>query len=164
MLHGIIQRLQIIYQTDDKLILRELPLLDWGLAFFLAITTLILVISEFWVSAGVAGGVALFFILQGRTRIITFDADANFMRIDYQTPLQKQVINEIPLQNIQRAYLYKGDDDGTQIILVHTDGEELGISVYSRDVTIWKDDIVIAINAVLHEAHKDDNRVLDIDD
>ena len=157
MLHGISQRLQIIHQTDDKLILRELPLLDWGLAFFLASTTLILVISEFWVSAGVAGGVALFFILQARTRIITFDADANFMRIDFQTPLQKEVINEIPLQNIQRAYLYKGDDDGTQIILVHTDGEELGISVYSRDVTVWKDDIVIAINAVLHEAHKDDS-------
>lgn len=157
MLHGVIQRLQIIHQTDDKLILRELPLLDWGLAFFLAITTLVLVISEFWVSAGVAGGVALFFILQGRMRLITFDADANFMRIDYQTPLRKQVINEIPLQNIQRAYLYKGEDDGTQIVLVHIDGEELGISIYSRDVTIWKDDIVIAINTILHEAHKDDS-------
>ena len=48
MLHGVIQRLRIIHQTDTKLILRELPLLDWGLAFFLAITSLILVISQFW--------------------------------------------------------------------------------------------------------------------
>ena len=161
MLHGVIQRLRIIHQTDTTLILRELPLLDWGLAFFLAITSLILVISQFWTSAGVAAGVALFFILQGRTRLITFDADTNFLNIEYQTPLRKQVINELPLQNIQRAYLYKGDDDGTQIVLVHIDGEELGISVYSRDVNIWKDDIVIAINTILHEAHKDDNSALD---
>lgn len=156
MLQGVIQRLQIIHQTDTKLVLRELPLLDWGIAFLLGITTIIIAIAQFWVSAGVAGGIALFFVLQGRMRLITFDADANIMQIEHHTPLRKHIINELTLESIQRAYLYKGDDDGTQIILVHVDGEELGISVYSNDVNIWKDDIVIAINAILYEAHKDD--------
>ena len=156
MLQGVIQRLYIIEQSKTRLSLREYPLLDWAVAFLLAVTVIILMIADFQISAGVAGGVALFFIIQGRIRTITFDADSDTMQISYQSPLRKQVATEILLHDIQRAYLYKGDDEGTQIILVHIKGEELGISVYSEDISVWKDDIVIAINAILYEAHKDD--------
>ena len=156
MLQGVIQRLYIIEQSKTRLSLREYPLLDWAVAFLLAVTVIILMIADFQISAGVAGGVALFFIIQGRIRTITFDADSDTMQISYQSPLRKQVATEILLHDIQRAYLYKGDDEGTQIILVHVNGEELGISVYSEDISVWKDDIVIAINAILYEAHKDD--------
>ena len=55
---------------------------------------------------------------------------------------------------LHRAYLYTGDDDGTQIILVRRDGEEFGISVYSDDPSPWKEPIVVAINGILNEAHK----------
>ncbi|GAB5492064.1 MAG: hypothetical protein Phog2KO_22790 [Phototrophicaceae bacterium] len=156
MLQGVIQRLYIIRQSDTQLNLREYPLLDWAVAFFLGIIVIILMIADFQISAGVAGGVALFFIIQARIRTINFDTDSNIMQIGYQSLLRQQVATEILLSDIQRAYLYKGDDEGTQIILVHVKGEELGISVYSEDISVWKDDIVIAINAILYEAHKDD--------
>lgn len=154
---GVLQRLSIIQQTENQLILRELPLLDWGIAILLAMTAMMLTIVQFWISAGVAAGVALFFIIQGRTRPISFDVDSNQMLIRYQTPLSSQIATDMGLHEIQRAYLYKGDDDSTQIVLLRVDGEELGLSVYSKDLHPWKDDIVIAINAILHEAHKDDN-------
>lgn len=151
---GILQRLIIIEQTETRLILRELPLFDYAVAFALIITGLILSVVNFWFSAGIAAVIALYFILQGRVRMIVFDADTGGMIVLYQTPLKKVPVSEIDLAEIKRAYLFKGDDGGTQIILVQVDGEEIGISVYSNDMNPWKDDIVIAINAILYQAHK----------
>ena len=91
MLQGVIQRLYIIEQSKTRLSLREYPLLDWAVAFLLAVTVIILMIADFQISAGVAGGVALFFIIQGRIRTITFDADSDTMQISYQSPLRKQL-------------------------------------------------------------------------
>jgi len=156
-MQGILQRLNIIEQTETRLVLRELPLFDYAVAFALIITALILSVASFWYSAGIAAVIALYFILQGRVRLIIFDADAGGMLIHYQTPLRKETVSAIELREIQRAYLFKGDDMGTQIILVQVDGEEMGISIYSNDMNPWKDDIVIAINAILHEAHRDEN-------
>lgn len=148
------QKLTITRQTETHLVLRELPLLDYGIAFVVLITSLILLVANFWISAGIAAVIALYFIFQGKMRLICFDADAGKMLIHYQTPLKKETVSDIQLSDIQRAYLFKGDDEGTQIILLRGDAEEMGISAYSNDMTPWKDDIVIAINAILHEAYK----------
>ena len=152
---GILQRLNIIQQTDTQLVLRELPLLDYLIAFALIVVALIVSVASFRASAGIAVILALFFVLQGRVRLIVFDATAGNMMVYYQTPIRKAPVSEINLADIQRAYLYKGDSGGTQIILVRMEGEEMGISVYSSDMTRWKDDIVIAINAILHQAYRD---------
>jgi hypothetical protein len=98
----------------------------------------------------------IFFVMQGRIRVIRFDADANTMTVEYVYLYKRIHASTKPLHEISRAYLDKADDDSTQIILVDVTGEEAGLSVYSRDIRPWKEEIVIAINTVLHEAHKDD--------
>lgn len=155
MIQDLIQRLSIVQQTTSRLVLRELPLLDWGATFILLIVALLLSIAEFWTSAGIAILIAFYFIFAGRMRVLEFDAGMGKLLIHYQTPLKRDTVSDIDLHTVQRAYLFKGDDNGTQIILVRRDGEELGISVYSQEMTPWKEPIVIAINAILHEAHKD---------
>jgi hypothetical protein len=158
MWQGVIQRLAIVQQTETRLVLRELPIFDWAIAFALVITALILSIAQFWISALIAVAVGIYFILQGRVRLIIFDVSTAKMTVQFRSPLNKQNISEIFLSEIQRAYLFKGDDAGTQIILVRVDGEEMGMSTYSNDMSPWKEDIVIAITAILHEAHKDDEK------
>lgn len=154
MIQGVIQRLNIIQQSEQRLILREYPLLDWGIAFALFTLALALSVSNFTVSAVIAGGIGIYFLLTGRVRTIDFNVPYSKVLTSYQTPLSNKTVSDIALEDIQRAYLLQGDDAGTQIVLVRTDGEELGISVYSDDIASWKDDIVIAINAVLFVAHQ----------
>ena len=157
MIQGVIQRLIIVQQSEGRLLLREYPLLDWGIAFALFTLALALSVANFLVSAVIAGGIGIYFLLTGRVRTIDFDTSRGKILTSYQTPISNQAVSDIPLDDIQHAYLLKGDDAGTQIILVRTDGEELGISVYSNDIASWKDDIVIAINAVLFTAHQQSN-------
>mgnify|MGYP000580547534 CR=1 FL=1 len=153
---GILQRLTIIHQTENRLVLRELPLSDWAIVFALGIIATIIAIAGFSITAGIGFAVAVFFVFQGKIRLIDFDVASGTMTINYQSPLKKETVSQIKLDTIQRAYLYRGDDGGTQIILVSVDGEESGISVYSSDMQDWKEAIVVAINAVLFEAHKDE--------
>jgi len=154
MIQGVIQRLSIVQQSDLRLMLREYPLLDWGIAFALCMLALALFVADFAVSAVIAGGIGIYFLLTGRVRQLDFNVATGQLLINYQTPIRNQTVSEIPLHEIQRAYLLQGDDGATQIILVRIDGEELGISVYSDDVAPWKETIVIAINAVLFAAHQ----------
>lgn len=153
-MQGIVQRLSIIQQTEKQLVLRELPLFDYAIAFVLIIIGMMLLIAKFWISAGIATVIALYFMAQGKRRMIHFDVDAGKMSIYYQTLLKKETVSDIQIRDIQDAYLYQGDDGGTQIILRGTDAEEMGISAYSNDMTLWKEDIVIAINTILHQRIK----------
>jgi hypothetical protein len=104
----------------------------------------------------VAIAIALLLVLQARLRLIIFTTEPNLMQVLLQSPLRSQIATEISLHEISRAYLKKDDAGGTQIVLVQTDGEEMGLSVYSKDMRDWKEEIVIAINEILHNAHKDD--------
>lgn len=157
MFAGILQKMSIIHMSDSRLVLRELPLLDWLVALLLLLSALIMWIANLTiVSAVIAIAVALFMVIQARVRLVIFTTEPNLMQVLFQSPLQTRITNEVSLHQISRAYLKKDDVGGTQIILVQTDGEELGLSVYSKDLRDWKEEIVIAVNAILHEAHKND--------
>ena len=45
MIQGVIQRLSIVQQSDLRLMLREYPLLDWGIAFALCMLALALFVG-----------------------------------------------------------------------------------------------------------------------
>ena len=154
MIQGVLQRLSIVQQTKTQLVLRELPLLDWAVAIGLVLIALILAQFGIWISVYVAFGLSIYFLVQGRIRIIRFDIENDRMVEFFQTPLRQEGGFSYELDTIQRAYVYKGDDSGTQVVLVMKNGEEVGLSVYSQDTTAWKDDIVFAINAILYEARK----------
>lgn len=157
MINGVLQRLTITEFRDDVyLVLREQPLLEWLVAVIVAIIALNLAIFDFRITAFAALAISLFFIIQAKIRLIRFDAAANTMTVEYVYLYRREAVSTKALHEISRAYLAKSDDGSTQIILVDVTGEEAGLSVYSRDMTAWKDDIVLAINTVLHEAHKDD--------
>lgn len=143
-------------ESDTQLVLQEFPVVDYMAAAALTLLTLTLSIAGTWISAALAGGVALFFALQARVRVITFDLSSDSMLITANTPLSSQVLSSEDLATIQRAYLFKAEDGNSQIVLVRLDGEELGLSVYSQDSEMrpWKEPIVIAINKILHAARK----------
>lgn len=154
MIQGVLQRLQILEVSDCKLVLRELPLLDWLVAGVLLLIGLGMAVATLWITALVAVTVGILFVLLARTRLILFNAEDNMLRVSYQSPLRTTTVLQMGLHEISRAYLNADDSGGTQIMLVTVMGDEWGLSVYSRDLRPWKDDIVIAINAVLHQAHK----------
>lgn len=155
MLNGILQKLNIIVYTDTRLVLREYPRMEWLAVLGLLIVAANTAIWGFWVTAAVALGIAVLLGTQAEVRTITFDVATDQMTIHLQAPLRNRLVNRIPLHHISRAYLSQAQTDHTQIVLVSVVGDEMGLSVYSRDVRPWKDDIVIAINAILHQAHKD---------
>jgi hypothetical protein len=156
MISGILQRLTIIEFTDIRLVLRELPFLEWLLAGILWIAAINFVLFGLWATAVAALLLGGYFVLQAHIRTIIFDADTNLMTVENMTLFNREVVSVKELHEISRAYLEKDDDGSTQIMLVDVVGDEMGLSVYSRDMRPWKEDIVVAINTVLHQAHKDD--------
>jgi hypothetical protein len=158
----VFDKLNIIEQSDTRLVLRDLPVLDWLFTGAMLLIALIFAIVELWITAGAAVIVGIVFVARAKTRLITFDAETNLMQIEFQSFFGKEVVNETMLHEISRAYLRKDSDGSSQILLVTVMGDELGLSSYSRDMTDWKEPVVIAINTVLHEAHKDDGDVATI--
>lgn len=156
MMQSILQRLIIIHQTDARLVLREHPIFDWVLVASATLLTMIMFIAQFWITGILTIIFAGYFLLQAKTRLISFDTDPNLMTVILQNFFGQQVVNEVSLHNISRAYLYRGEDGGSQIILTMSDGEELGLTHYFKDVAIWQEEVVLAINSILHSAHKDD--------
>jgi hypothetical protein len=156
MIQTVLQRLIIIYQTDARLVLREQPIFDWVIVATLTLIAAIMFIAQFWVTGILAIGFAGYLILQTKTRLISFDTDPNLMTVILQNLLSQQITNEVSLHSISRAYLFRGEDGGLQIILTLTDGEELGLTNYFKDAALWQEEVVLAINGILHSAHKDD--------
>lgn len=154
---GVLQRLSIIEQSPQRLVLRELPLMEWLFAGALFLTAINLAFFDLWITAMITVVIALAYSLQTRIRLIVFDVASGTMQVWYQYPLKQKMVNQERLDEISRAYLSQDDTGATQIVLVKTNGLEMGLSVYSQDVKDWKEVVVIAINAILHEAHRDDD-------
>jgi hypothetical protein len=156
MINGVLQRLRIVEFDDTRLILRELPLLEWAIVGVLFIVAFNLALFQLWITAIATLLIGMVFAAQARMRVVRFDADSNLMTVEYVYLYKRLPVESKFLHEISRAYLEKADDGSTQIILVDVTGEKMGLSVYSQDVRPWKDEIVVAINTVLHEAHRDD--------
>jgi hypothetical protein len=156
MIQTVFQRLIIIYQSDARLVLREQPIFDWVIVATLTLIAFIMFIAQFWVTGILAIGFAAYLILQAKTRLVSFDTDPNLMTVILKNLLSQQIANEVSLYSISRAYLFRGEDGGSQIILTLTDGEELGLTNYFKDAAVWQEEVVLAINGILHKAHKDD--------
>jgi hypothetical protein len=152
-INGVLQRLTIVEASPTRLFLREQPLLSWLITTVLAVIALSLLIFQLYGTAFLALVIAGVFLLDAYSRIITFDAVANTMTIDHVYLYKRQRVNILELHQLSEAYLHTTDDGHTQIILIDNTGNEFGLSVYSRDVRLWKAEIVTAINTVLREAH-----------
>lgn len=151
MIWGVLQRLDIVTKEPGRLLLRELPLLEWliaGALFLGAINLAILGLTLTGLGALIVG---VLLILLSRMRFVLFDAENGVMQVWYHYPLRRRMANEYPLEKIHQAYLKPGDEGYTQVIL-STMGGELGLTVYSKDMRPWKEEIVFAINAFLHDA------------
>lgn len=149
MIWGVFQQLRIVSATPRQLILRELPLLEWLLAFVVALLGVNFIILGISITAVGAFLVAMAIVLFSRSRILIFDADDQELRIVFQYPLARREANVISLLQIDRAYIRQDDNGSTQVILATQQGE-MGLSVYSRDTSPWKEDVCQAINDFLH--------------
>lgn len=169
MIWGVLQRLTIGQQTRQRLVLRELPLLEWVIVGSLFTIGINLSIAGLTLSAVGAMVIGVILINLSRIREIVFDAEADAMVVVYQYLLRQNTVNHIELDEILRASLNQDDNGATQILLITTRGE-MGLSVYSRDLTDWKETVVFAINEFLHNARRtkqqaendDDNQADDI--
>jgi hypothetical protein len=153
-INGVLQRLTIVEASPTHLILREQPLLSWLITALLAVIALSLLIFQLYTTAILALVLAVFFLLDAHSRIITFDAAANTMTIDLVHLYKRQTVNTLDLHRISEAHLHIADDGHTQIILIDGMGDEFGLSVYSRDVRPWKAEIVAAINTLLEKSQQ----------
>lgn len=161
MIQSVFQRMMIIHESDAQLILREQPILDWVIAAAMLLTGFIMLIAQFWITGFLSLAFAVLFYVQASTRTVIFDTDPNMMIVELQSLVGQRVLNEVSLHSISRAYLYRGEDGGVQVVLTMTDGEEMGLSSYIKHEVTWQEEIVLAINGLLHGAHKDDpNREL----
>jgi hypothetical protein len=166
---SIFQKIDIIEKTKQRLLLRELPRLEWifaGIVLMLGINMAVLGLN-LTAAAAIAMGVVV--AIGSRVRVIVFDAVAEEMVVVYQYPLRRLVVNSLQLEDIRRAYLRVADDaeagaDGaTQVVLVTAQGE-MGLSVYSKDQRPWKEALVFAINEFLHTYRQQKEREHEGDD
>lgn len=148
MIWGVFQQLKIIIATPTRLVLRELPLLEWFMAFAVMLLGVNFIFLGTTITAVGAFLVAMAIVLFSRSRLLIFDASNRELQIVFQYPLRQRIINQIPLRQIDRAYIRVDDNDSSQIILATQRGE-MGLSVYSRDTRPWKEDVCKAINDFL---------------
>jgi hypothetical protein len=153
MMNGVLQRLRIVEYSPQRLVLREQPLLAWTIAALLAAMALSMLVFHFYGTAFLAIVIACIFLVDSSSRVITFDAITNSMTVEQVYFYKRKQAFVTELHHIGEASLHTSDDGFSQIILIDKMGNEMGFSVYSRDVRPWKDDIVLAINTVLNEAH-----------
>jgi hypothetical protein len=148
---GVFNRQTIVEQSKAQLVIREQPLAEWLFAAVILLAAANAAIFQFRVTAGAGVIIAAAVVLRARTRYITFDMPSETLTIAFQTPLKRETVNTIELPKVKRAYLKKENSGHTQIILVDVFGQEMGLSVYSRDMMPWKEDVILAVNAFLHE-------------
>jgi len=155
MIFGVLQQLRIIVREPGRLLLRELPLLEWLIASLLFIAALNMTYFELHLTALAALAAGILLALLARLREIELDTDSRELRIYYQYPLWRRQVNAISFDQIVRVSLHRADDGATQIILV-THEADMGLSVYSRDLRPWKEEVTVAINEVLRQGRRRD--------
>ena len=153
MISGVLQRLEIVRRAKGYLTLRELPLLEWLIVASLFIASINMAVFNLTLTAVGMLLVGIVIGLMSRMRYIIFDAQADQMSVVYRNLLRQRVVQSMLTEEIVRAYLSQNDDGATQIILVTTQGE-MGLSVYSRDLRPWKEEVVIAINEFLYDTRQ----------
>ncbi len=142
---SVLQRLMITENSTQRLVLRELPMMEWLAALVLFnIGVSLTLVAPLW-SAGVATALGLVFALTSRVRYVVFDRAAENMIVFHRDLLGRRQINAVALDDIVSARLYEGDDGGTQVLLMTHDAQH-GLSLYSRGGEDWKEAAVIAIN------------------
>ncbi|MDQ7026808.1 MAG: hypothetical protein Q9P01_16075 [Anaerolineae bacterium] len=154
MINGVLQPLTIVEISDTRLVLREQPRLAWFIAGILFAIAAILLLFQFWGTAFLAFVIACIFLVDARTRLICFDTHTHTMTVDYVYLYRRKTINVTELHKLGEAYLHTAADGHSQIILIDKMSNEMGFSVYSRDIRPWKEDIVVAINTILRNAQK----------
>ena len=148
MIWGVFQQLRIVVATPTRLVLRELPLMEWLLAFVMLLVGVNFIVIGLSLTTLGAFFIAMVIVLLSRSRLLIFDAAEKELRIVFQYPFWQRVVNQVPLVQIERAYVRKSDTGSTQIILATQRGE-MGLSVYSRDMQPWKEAVCQAINDFL---------------
>ena len=149
MIYSVLQKLTIIELTTTRLVLRELPLLEWLLIGGLFIVAAIMAILGFKITAVCAFLIALYVGFQTRIRLIVFDIEDHTMSIGYRYLLSFQIVMTKTLSEISQITLHTGEDGGTQIILIDQDQDRMGLSAYSRDLRPWKEPIITAIHTLI---------------
>ncbi len=149
MINGVLERLFIVKYSRDKIILREYPLKGWLFAFSLVLLALNLLSINLVYTAITAAAGAVIVALVARMRILTFDRTTGTFRTELYSPLRRTPVLEMPLSDIAEFTVEEDGRGGSQIILNTKASQQMGFSVYSRDIADWKTPIAEALNDFL---------------
>jgi hypothetical protein len=146
---GVLERLFLVRQTDTTLVLREYPLLAWLFGGALIIGTGNLWLLGLHVTAvgALVGGVLIFAL--ARVRVLTFDREANLFTVRLVAPLRRSTPIQRSLSDLQEVSVAEFESGHTQLVITFADGQEMGLSVFSKDIADWKTPLATAIQAML---------------
>lgn len=154
-----LQRLTITRRDEDRLILRELPLMGWFFSGLFFITGFIMLQIGWQLAGSVAFLVGFFFAATSQLQYIVFDRAAETVTVMKTGILGQQIATSLVLSDVRMAYLYMDDAGAYQAVLILHD-DILGLSTRSPSGVDWKEKIVLAINDFL----KVDNTTPSLDD
>ncbi len=146
---GVLERLFVVRNEPHVLVLREYPLLAWLAVGALIIAALNMLLFGLHVTALGAIMIAALVILLARVRIVTFDRDADLFTVRLVALLRRSLPIERPLSDIQDVNVAEFESGHTQLVLTFHDGQEMGLSVFSKDIADWKTPLAEAIHAIL---------------
>jgi uncharacterized integral membrane protein len=149
MINGVLERLFIVRQNQDEIILREYPFKGWLVALGLVLLALNLSALNLVYTAITAATGAVIIALVARMRVLTFHRTAGTFRTELLSPLCRTPVLVMPLSDIAEFTVEEDERGGSQIILNTTSRQRLGFSVYSRDIADWKTPIAEALNDFL---------------
>ena len=155
-MQGTLQQISIVENKPTRIVLREIPRLDWIVMGALFAIALVLMVFGLVISGFIAVVVGIIIGLRSHVRYIILDTETDTLSITHNAVLRTHIVFQAELDHVLRIYLETDDVGYSQIMLVHG-GEEFALSVYSLDGRAWKETIVIAINRWLQATREQDD-------
>jgi hypothetical protein len=146
---GVLERLFVVRHDETSLVLREYPLLAWLFSGALIIGT-----GNFWLlglHATAVGSLILGLLIAGlaRVRVISLDKAANTFTVRLVAPLRRSTPMQRPLSDLRDVTVVEFASGHTQLVVTFQDGQEMGLSVYSKDIADWKTPLADTLQTML---------------
>lgn len=145
----LLQRLSIYEQKPTRLVLRELPRLNWFFASLLFLVGFGMMGFQLMPTAVVAVLMGVLVGVSSQTQYIVFDKNEGKMSVIRSRFRQNKTITTIPLEDIKMAFFYVDEEGSSQAVLILSD-DMSGLSTRSRVGEDWKKEVVIAVNKFLN--------------
>ncbi|GAB1420472.1 hypothetical protein MASR2M15_05700 [Anaerolineales bacterium] len=143
------QRIEIDQVSAERLLLKELPRLEWAFALLLIVVAIVMGLIGLQLSSVVAFVLSILVVARANSQWWDFDQSARTLHVYRRNTLgRKQTLMTLPLHEIKGAEVHEYDNGSVQVSLI-LDKKEGGISNCDAYGLAWKTEIAAAINGFL---------------